>query len=142
MHSERTATNLTIALEGWAELAYTVGSGSVMTQLLVLTSNCCGVLARITSIVSASGINIHTAAAYPIGDSELSVVHLRIGADQQQAERMRRKIGRLVDVIEARTEQEMDGGVVHLGILQGAVFHRSAPAGAVFHRSAPAGSAV
>lgn len=104
-----------------------------MTQLLVLTSNCCGVLARITSIVSASGINIQTAAAYPIGDSELSMIHLRVAAERDQAERVRRKVSRLIDVIEARTEHEQDGAVVHLGLL-----HHPARG----QNCAPAGSAL
>ncbi|HYO80282.1 MAG TPA: hypothetical protein VES20_02690 [Bryobacteraceae bacterium] len=100
-----------------------------MTHLLVLTSNCCGVLARITSIVSACGINIQTAAAYPVGDSELSVVHLHVNAGEQEAERVRRKVSRLIDVLEARTEQEQCSSAVHLGMFQHVRAQASAPAG-------------
>ena len=77
-----------------------------MTHLLALTSDTCGVLARITSIVCASGINIDTAAAYPMGDSGLSVVHLRVGADAQAAGRLRRKVSKLVDVVEVHTGED------------------------------------
>ncbi len=87
-----------------------------MIHLLAVTTNRSGVLARITSIVCASGINIETAAAYPMGEVGLSVVHLCIRAEAEFAERVRRKVARLVDVIEVRVEAEAAGASVQLGL--------------------------
>ena len=77
-----------------------------MTHFLVVTSNRNGVLARITCAVSAMGTNIETMAAYPVAGFEVSIVHLHIDADTVQADRIRRKLSRLVDVHEVRMDQE------------------------------------
>jgi acetolactate synthase small subunit len=86
-----------------------------MTHLLVVATNRFGVLARITAVVSSTGANIETAAAYPVADSGVSIVHMRIDADSVMAERIRRKIGRLVEVIEARTDEEQSPLSVDMG---------------------------
>jgi acetolactate synthase small subunit len=88
-----------------------------MTHFFAVTCNRFGVLARITSVVSGSGLNIETAAAYPIGGSELSVIHLRVSADRGQAERVRRKLERLVDVLEVRSDHDQQSLAVELGAL-------------------------
>ena len=77
-----------------------------MTHLLLMTTNRFGVLARITSIVSSAGANIETAAAYPVGASDMSIVHLRIDADEVLTERLRRKLSRLVDVAAIKVDEE------------------------------------
>ena len=75
-----------------------------MTHFLVVATNRFGVLARITAVVSATGTNIRTAAAYPVAESDVSIVHLSVESDAIMAERLRRKLMRLVEVIEVRTE--------------------------------------
>jgi acetolactate synthase small subunit len=77
-----------------------------MTHFLVVTLNQNGVLARITSVVSALGTNIETMAAYPVAGSEYSIVHLHVDAETVQADRIRRKLSRLVDVLEVRMDEE------------------------------------
>lgn len=88
-----------------------------MTHLLLMTTNRFGVLARITSIVSSAGANIETAAAYPLGESDMSIVHLRIDADEVLTERLRRKLSRLVDVAAI----EVDEDEAHLSMAIGQV---------------------
>jgi acetolactate synthase small subunit len=88
-----------------------------MTHFLVVSRNRPGVLARVASVVSASGTNIDTATAYPIGDSDLSVLHLRVSADGLDSDRFRRKLLRLVDVIEVRTGEETGQLGIDLGQL-------------------------
>ena len=88
-----------------------------MTHFLVVSRNRPGVLARVASIVSASGTNIHSATAYPIGDSDLSILHLRIMTIGTDAERFRRKLVRLVDVVEVRTDEEPGNAAIDLGQL-------------------------
>jgi acetolactate synthase small subunit len=78
---------------------------TTMTHLLLVTANRFGVLARITSVVSSAGANIETAAAYPIAASSMSIVHLCIDADGVLAERLRRKLSRLVEVLEVTRRQ-------------------------------------
>lgn len=73
-----------------------------MTHLCVVTCNRFGVLARIATIISASGVNIESATVCPIGGSQLSEVRLRIDACAVQTERLRRKLLRLVDVVEVQ----------------------------------------
>ena len=75
-----------------------------MTHFLVVATNRCGVLARITAIVSATGTNIRTAAAYPVAESDVAIVHLSVESDAIIAERLRRKLMRIVEVIEVRAE--------------------------------------
>lgn len=77
-----------------------------MTHFLVVTTNRTGVLARISSIVSSTGANIETASVYPVGDADLSVVHLRVDSGPEQAGRIQRKLTRLVDVMEVRVEDQ------------------------------------
>ena len=88
-----------------------------MTHFLVVSRNRPGVLARVASVVSASGTNIDTATAYPIGDSDLSVLHLRVSANGLDSDRVRRKLMRLVDVIEVRTDEETGKLGIDLGRL-------------------------
>jgi acetolactate synthase small subunit len=75
-------------------------------HLLLLTTNRFGVLARITSIVSSVGINIETAAAYPVAGSDLSIVHLTLQADCIVIRRAAGRLSRLVDVLEVRVNEE------------------------------------
>ena len=86
-----------------------------MTHFLVVASNQFGVLARITAVVSSTGANIDTAAAYPVAESGVSVVHLRVGCDSTVAERIRRKLARLVEVIEVRTDEAQSTLSIDLG---------------------------
>ncbi len=88
-----------------------------MTHLLLMTTNRFGVLARITSIVSSAGANIETAAAYPMEASDMSIVQLRIDADEVLTERLRRKLSRLVDVAAIK----VDGEQTHLSMGLGRV---------------------
>ena len=88
-----------------------------MTHLLLMTTNRFGVLARITSIVSSSGANIETAAAYPMGASDMSIVHLRIDADEVLTERLRRKLSRLVDVAAIKVDEEQTHLSMNLGLV-------------------------
>ena len=74
-------------------------------HLLLLTTNRFGVLARITSVVSSAGINIDTAAAYPVAESDLSIVHLSLQADGIAIQRAARRLSRLVDVLEVRADE-------------------------------------
>jgi acetolactate synthase small subunit len=75
-------------------------------HLLLLTTNRFGVLARITSVVSSVGINIETAAAYPVAGSDLSIVHLSLQADGIAIQRAARRLSRLVDVLEVRADED------------------------------------
>ena len=77
-----------------------------MTHFLVVATNHFGVLARITAVVSATGSNIRTAAAYPVAESGVSIVHLSVESDRTIAERLRRKLMRLTEVIEVRADRE------------------------------------
>lgn len=76
-----------------------------MTHFLVVASNRFGVLARITAVVSATGTNIRTAAAYPVADSDVAIVHLSVESDETISDRLRRKLMRLAEVIEVRAER-------------------------------------
>lgn len=75
-------------------------------HLLLLTTNRFGVLARIASVVSSVGINIDTAAAYPVTGSDLSIVHLSLNADHIAIQRAARRLRRLVDVVEVRANED------------------------------------
>lgn len=75
-------------------------------HLLLLTTNRFGVLARITSVVSSAGINIETAAAYPVAGSDLSIVHLSLQDDHVVIQRAVRRLSRLVDVLEVRADED------------------------------------
>ena len=86
-----------------------------MTHFLVVATNRFGVLARITAVVSATGTNIRTAAAYPVTDSDVSIVHLSVESDATIAERLRRKLMRLVEVIEVRTERHETSLSIDMG---------------------------
>lgn len=77
-----------------------------MTHFLVVASNRFGVLARITAVVSATGTNIRTAAAYPVADSDVAIVHLSVESDETISDRLRRKLMRLTEVIEVRAERQ------------------------------------
>jgi hypothetical protein len=68
--------------------------------------------------LSAGGVNIETAAAYPIGGSTLSVIHLRVAADETQADCLGRKLLRLIDVLEVRTDREEHSVAVELGTIE------------------------
>jgi acetolactate synthase small subunit len=100
-----------------------------MTHYFVVSRNIFGVLARVTGIVSASGVNIDSAAAYPISGSELSVIHLRLTVDSAQAERLRRKLARLVVVLEVRMDEELRSLSVDLGTLASLIGVQSQRAG-------------
>ena len=95
-----------------------------MTYLLLMTTNRFGVLARITSIVSSAGANIETAAAYPIGASDMSIVHLRIDAGEVLTERLRRKLSRLVDVAAIKVDEEQTHFSMDLGRVPTAALSR------------------
>ncbi|HEU0120115.1 MAG TPA: ACT domain-containing protein [Bryobacteraceae bacterium] len=69
-----------------------------MKNFLLITSDTTGVLARITSIVSAVGVNIAAVSAFPSGKEGTAVVHLRLYADAIESERIRRRLSKLVDV--------------------------------------------
>ena len=71
-----------------------------MTQFLLVTDNRFGVLARIVSIVSSSGVNIQTVAVYPVAESRFSVVHLHLQTGEVMADRIRRKLSRLPQVVD------------------------------------------
>jgi acetolactate synthase small subunit len=86
-------------------------------HLLLLTANRFGVLARITAIVSSTGVNIDTAAAYPISGADLSVVHLSLQADRIVVQRAARKLSRLVDVVEVRIDEEKSQVSIDFGKL-------------------------
>jgi acetolactate synthase small subunit len=77
-----------------------------VTRFLILATNRSGVLSRITSIVSSTGVNIHSAGAYPVEDSEFSVVYLTSETSTVLRERLVRKLSRLVDVIECSATEE------------------------------------
>lgn len=77
-----------------------------MTHVFLLVVNRYGVLARITAVVCSGGTNIDSAAAYPVVGSDLSVVHLRMDADFIQLERIKRKLTKLVEVVEVRSDGE------------------------------------
>ena len=86
-----------------------------MTHFLVVANNRFGVLARITAVVSSTGANIDTVAAYPVAGSDVSIVHLRVDSESIIAERLRRKLSRLVEVVEVRTDQEQSPLSIDLG---------------------------
>lgn len=79
-----------------------------MKNFLLITSDTTGVLARITSIVSANGVNIAAVSAFPSGAAGTAVVRLSLQADTLEAERIRRRLTRLIEVraVYAGTEAE------------------------------------
>jgi acetolactate synthase small subunit len=77
-----------------------------VTQFLLLTTNRSGVLSRIISIVSSTGANIESAVVYPLGDSGYSVVHLTSETSDNLRDRLVRKLGRLIDVVECSATDE------------------------------------
>ena len=77
-----------------------------MTRFLLLTTNRSGVLSRIISIVSSTGANIESVAAYPLADSEFAIIHLVSGSSNVSRERLVRKLSRLVDVVECSATEE------------------------------------
>lgn len=72
-----------------------------MVQLVVLVSNRCGVLARVTSVISSVGANIRRCHVTEVPDSAMSVLSLGVQADEPQARAILRKLGRLIEVVEA-----------------------------------------
>ena len=72
-----------------------------MYQLSVLAENKPGVLMRVAGVVTARGLNIHRAVIEPEGDYSHSC--LSFDADSIRQEQIRRKVQRLIEVIEVRS---------------------------------------
>lgn len=75
-----------------------------MVQLVVVASNQCGVLARVTSVISGVGANIVRCHVAEIPDSAMSVLTFALQANEPQTKAITRKLSRLVEVAEVVTD--------------------------------------
>ncbi len=74
--------------------------GALMVQLVVLVSNRCGVLARVTSVISCVGANIVRCHVTEVPESAMSLLTFSMQADEPQTRAILRKLSRLVEVTE------------------------------------------
>ncbi|MDZ7640225.1 MAG: hypothetical protein U5J83_18555 [Bryobacterales bacterium] len=72
-----------------------------MMKLVFVTTNQCGVLARVTSIISSVSANIQRCSVSTKADPSLSILTFQIQATEEQGKAIRRKALRLVEVLEA-----------------------------------------
>lgn len=71
-----------------------------MSTFVFLSTNQCGVLARVTSIISSTSANIRRCSVSELPDASLAVLSFDIDASEDQARAIERKASRLVDVLE------------------------------------------
>jgi acetolactate synthase I/III small subunit len=71
-----------------------------MYQLSVLAENKPGVLMRVAGVVTARGLNIDRVSVEPEGS--YSAIHLSFQTDEVHQDQIRRKVLRLVEVIDVR----------------------------------------
>ncbi len=77
-----------------------------MAHFVVLVSNRCGVLARVTSIISSTSANIQSCRVTEIPGSATSVLALHVQSSDLQTRAIRRKLGRLIEVIEVQCDED------------------------------------
>lgn len=71
-----------------------------MLTLVLLSTNQCGVLARVTSIISSTSVNIQRCSVSELPDRSLAVLSFQLEASEDQMRAIERKTGRLVQVLE------------------------------------------
>jgi glycine cleavage system regulatory protein len=74
--------------------------GVFMVQLVVVATNQCGVMARVTSVISCVGTNIVRCHVMEVPESAMSVLTFSLQADEPQTKAILRKLSRLVEVVE------------------------------------------
>lgn len=72
-----------------------------MYELSILAEDKPGVLMRIAGVITARGLNINSVSVEPAG--EYTSIRLGYEADEVRHEQIRRKIDRLVEVIEVHS---------------------------------------
>lgn len=71
-----------------------------MLTFAFLSTNQCGVLARVASIISSTSANIRRCSVSELPDSSLAVLSFEIDASEDQARAIERKTSRLIDILE------------------------------------------
>lgn len=71
-----------------------------MLTLVLLSTNQCGVLARVASIISSVSANIQRCSISELSDPSLAILSFQLDATEDQARAIERKSIRLVEVLE------------------------------------------
>ncbi|MCC6263451.1 MAG: hypothetical protein IT169_07740 [Bryobacterales bacterium] len=88
-----------------------------MLTLVLLSTNQCGVLARVTSIISSTSVNIQSCSVSQLPDLSLAVLSFQLEASEEQMRAIERKANRLVQVLEVVwSEKDKPFREVHSGL--------------------------